>query len=354
MVKNLVAKNSANDKKTGNKKTGEASANSFDGLADFAVPKASAAKKAKFPPEANVQMVIHHFSNDASLFKVVENRRQLFQVQLTHDAYPGLLYKFKETMQSFLEAKHVVVNSFPATFKHFEQAYDCMYVMTSDESAQLGAELVPYRKAFYIVGGADELLAWLDVMDTFLIWQKNTSADGPIPDVVVVVTNCTQLKLETASRGYECKLIVEDKPVFSIFSPFEAAPPVWTRLFAQVDIHVVNSTSVRVVFKGDTLSFREQFTELKIPGLYVNAQGEQLAANDDVDKKTATYIRVIKELDVDDPVKADFLLDVVAESVYRRSWVWVTWTGASDSEGAVNSFRVKLSKLNNITLVMAP
>ena len=297
MVKDLVAKSCVYDT-TGNTKDNKTvykvSAKSFDGLADFVVPNGSTAKKARLPSEANVQMVIHHFSNDASLFKMVGTGRQLFQVQLTHDAYPGLLYKFKETMQSFLEAKHVVVNSFPATFKHFEQAYDCMYVMTSDESAQLGAELVPYRKAFYIVGGADELLAWLDVMDTFLIWQKNTSADGPIPDVVVVVTNCTQLKLETASRGYECKLIVEDKPVFSIFSPFEAAPPVWTRLFPQVDIHVINSTSVRVVFGGDTLSFREQFAELKIPGLYVNATGEQLAANDDLGKKLARTLESSK------------------------------------------------------------
>ena len=75
---------------------------------------------------------------------------KLFQVQLTHDAYPGSPYKFKETMQSFLQAKHVEVNSFPATFKLFEQAYNCMYIMTSDKSAQLGAELIPYRKPAFL------------------------------------------------------------------------------------------------------------------------------------------------------------------------------------------------------------
>ena len=119
MVKNLVAKNCANDNKTGNTKSCEASANSFDGLADFAVPKASAAKKARSPPEANVQMIIHHFSNDASLFKMIGNRRQLFQVQLTHDAYPGLLYKFKEMMQSFLEAKNVEEKKLSCYFQTF-------------------------------------------------------------------------------------------------------------------------------------------------------------------------------------------------------------------------------------------
>jgi hypothetical protein len=117
---------------------------------------------------------------------------------------------------------------------------------------------------------------------------------------VIEVTNATGIPLETDKRQYECKVTWRVvKPALSPFNPFTIPGPSWLKLHATATIELLEGENVTVRFEGDTLTYKSNFSELKVPGRYEDTTGSAIAddASDD-DKKKALYVRIIKSIDM--------------------------------------------------------
>lgn len=133
------------------------------------------------------------------------------------------------------------------------------------------------------------------------------------------------------------------KAVGSVFSPLEACSPVWTKSIPKVALHQIVGSKVRIQFEGETLSFNKHFAEFGILGIYIGANGARVDDQDSLAKKKATYLRVIKELDISDLVN-----ELMNERIYKQTWVWVNVHGRFKADNALGKVKESLSKLANV------
>ena len=81
-------------------------------------------------------------------------------------------------------------------------------------------------------------------------------------------------------------------------------------------------TELRIRFQGDTYSFRNNFVSLGVYGRFETQNGEPLPEDAPHDeKKRGMFVRIIKRIDVSQEEKANFLLQMIADTVYENTIV---------------------------------
>ena len=242
---------------------------------------------------------------------------------------------------------HQENRSFPAAYDDFQNRYGTKVVTTSDPPLQ---SQTAYARGCYMKVSA--MLQWVDVMDTYLAWRQREAKHGDYPPFVIEVTNATGIPLETDERQYECKATW--RVVNAAASPCNLSTipgPSWLKLHAAATIELLEGENVQVRFEGDTLTYKSNFSELKVPGRYEDTTGSALSddASDD-DKKKALYVRIIKSFDMGNAPKQKYLVNMFKDSVYEGTRMSIAFRGACKPGSAIATFKEELKKLANVTL----
>ena len=167
------------------------------------------------------------------------------------------------------------------------------------------------------------------MLDCFIRWRYESKSGGEFPVPEMTIAKGPGI---TLSEGYQyaCSVTVQDVlgTVVTLFSPLAIPGPAWSKRHASVTIESLNAKEVRVRFEGDTWSFKSNFANVNVPGRYEMSDGTPLAENaSQLEKKKAFFVRIIKRWDVSVDKQADFLVDMLLETIYENTLVVVKWTG---------------------------
>ena len=114
-------------------------------------------------------------------------------------------------------------------------------------------------------------------------------------------------------------------------------------------IRSLSDEEVCVRFEGDTWSFKSNFANVNVPGRYEMSDGTPLAENaSQLEKKKAFFVRIIKKWDVSDEDKAEFLVDMLKETIYENTLVVVTWIGDIKESTPVAELKKNVNELENV------
>ena len=114
-------------------------------------------------------------------------------------------------------------------------------------------------------------------------------------------------------------------------------------------IQSLSKDEVRVRFEGDTWSFKSNFTKLGVPGRYETSDGVRLSDDPSLlEKKRAFFVRIIKKWDVSNEDKAEFLVDMLRETIYENTLVAVKWIGDIKESTPVAELKKNVNELENV------
>jgi hypothetical protein len=324
-----------------------------DEVPDFEVPNGvSVTKKSRQPDAAPFELGLYKFSDDCTLFGFTGPAEAVVLAIYDHAAYPSLVFKQAETREQFHDERSLEDENFPKSAKVMDTALELKQVIGSDPPLE---GMVAYRRGTYMKQSA--VITYVDYMDTYLFWRQQGKKGGVYPDVEMNITNCTGVTLDMRDpndRPYECTITwkTESPGPFDVFS----VPSVsWLKVFPEVSITKLSAATVKVRFGGDTWSFRSQFTNLGIPGLYENSDGQVVPSTaSQEEKRSAEYVRLIKSINVKERDPREFLKNVFGNSLFKGTMVKVTWTGACTSEEPVHALKTTLEGIPNVCLRAGP
>ena len=310
-------------------------------------------KKMKRATEAPVVITLHHFSDDSSLFKFAGMPKPMIQAKYSHDAYPSLFLKDKDCRADWIESVHKTMPDFPKTLEEFEIRYDVKYVMSPELPPQSMME--PYARGVYIRGGATEVQAWIDTMDTLVNWRRTKQIDGEYPPIEICIVNCTGLIFDM-NREYESTIRWEEKAnsCMDPQSPFSIPSPLWVKVHAVVRVEALSNEFVKLRFEGDTLAYQQNFSSLGIPGRYEDKHGKGLTDADLSDrdvKRAAVYVRIIKDINLAAGGVETFLVRAISEKIYKNTLVVVTWEGDFEKDPLTKRFKEAVNALANVRVL---
>ena len=114
-------------------------------------------------------------------------------------------------------------------------------------------------------------------------------------------------------------------------------------------IKSLSNTEVRVRFEGDTWSFTSNFATVNVPDRYEMSDGAPLAENaSQLEKKKAFFVRIIKKWDVSVDKQAEFLVEMLLETIYENTLVVVKWTGDINASTPVADLKSSINALENV------
>jgi len=340
------------DKAEPSKRAQRKSGANDDSVPDFKLPNLQPpAKKTKLPADAPVQIGLHNFSDDSSLFGFKGRIEPVIAAIYEHAAYPCLTYKESETTDIFCEERHRGDPDFPETAKDMDHRTDMKQVMSSQ-----GAEppLVPYRRGKYMK--LSKVLCFIDFMDTFWNWRQEKALDGDFPPVTIQVHDSTTFNFQTRKKPYEStvewtKTKTREALPFHVLS----IPSVtWMKKYVEIVFETINRTEFHVRFHGDTWSFRTLFASHKIHGRFESKKdGEPLPEDaSSADTRDANYVRLIKSIDVESDAHRTFLLEAIRTTLFKGTLVTIEWQGDYTEEDAPTSiFKEQLKLLPNVVEV---
>ena len=67
-----------------------------------------------------------------------------------------------------------------------------------------------------------------------------------------------------------------------------------------------------------------------------------------LEKKKAFYVRIIKKWDVSDEEKAEFLVDMLKETIYENTLIVVKWIGDIKESTPVAELKKNVNALENV------
>ena len=298
--------------------------------------------------EANIMLALNKFSDDSTLFGFHGEVDAVIQAIYEHAASPSVFDKHAEARDELCAQRHAKDSKFPAHGKALDVALGVKGVMSDEEA---GACDSPFRRASYMKRGA--VLEYVAFMDTYCSWRKGESYGGKYGDLTINITNATGFDFPDANVKYECEITWTQAPA-DFKTPFDVFPlPSLARSgqFPLVNIQKLSTKTVKVRFEGNTFNFREGFTRCSIPGRYENKEGDAVPAPETAEeKKVATYIRIIKCIDVEVSAARDFLLGVFGDLVYKGTLVKVVWSGDCAEDEPVHAFQTALRAVPNVSL----
>ena len=111
----------------------------------------------------------------------------------------------------------------------------------------------------------------------------------------------------------------------------------------------LSDTEVRVRFEADTWSFKSNFATVNVPGRYEMSDGTPLAdSTSQLEKKKAFFVRIIKKWDVSVDEQAEFLIEMLLETIYEKTLVVVKWTGDINASTPVANLKNSINALPNV------
>jgi len=197
----------------------------------------------------------------------------LFQVQVKHDAKPSVTNRILASMNNFLQELHTEDSSMPSTLAALRTEAGILLQITGHDDPH-GAGFIPWRIAFYVVGGPSDLQNALNLLDSFFTYRKTHLTDNEIafPNAFKVHLSIAEPLGNAVDTTQFANATTVTSP--ATLDPFEAAPPAGHKiLIFSAEFHQ-DGWNLSGVFVGQTYAFRDQFEAAGIYGARVEGSDE--------------------------------------------------------------------------------
>ena len=264
-----------------------------------AAAKSSASAKTTLSsrPIANapLEIVIRHYTDNAGLLHPECTSTQMHQVIVRHNSRPSLLFRFKNSLQAFIERKKVALTVLsendPDDAEAKEDAEN--WPLGVDDLATRGiiwrntmdtdpmkVGFVKWQICIYCDGAEEGLNNTLNILDMFWVdcLTKPDFADKPKPEVHIFNKSAYDLNPFVDASFYQTYLIQDTAPPTSMHI-FAVVPPEGLKIVEMV-IRPVSDDTALILWHGNTYPYNSSCNDLDLSSGRFNADGEVCDAPD--------------------------------------------------------------------------
>ncbi len=306
-------------------------------------------KRQRLPEAADIEYHLTQFCPDGSVYSAAWERLAVMQYRCEHAARPSMFFKFRSSFEQWLVASEIL-GSLPPDMNTFQKEHRCACVITKPVPSEEGpSPTVAWSMAWYIAGGVSQILHIVECMDSFTAWRQREMSARPSSTLRARIKNCTAMSLVLDASDMEVETLVEDLrcPVRLLV---EVAPPTLKQRYPHAFVEFMSDHVVTIMFKGDTYNFKDRFDEHGIPGRYAQTDGQAIEEENEEAKKSATYVRVLRAVDVSTPIVKKNVLKMFHTALFVCTPVLVTFVDCAEAARAspCDMFMGELKALSNV------
>lgn len=260
-------------------------------------PKAASRQKARSEAPFEIS-VLQYIANAGELLNFLPDDlhdQPLYQIQLRHDAKPGLLMRMIMNFNNFLAFLHTEQPQVPASLQGLRDHG----ILVQIASAQPGSGAIPWRVSVYVAG---DILNALLLLDTFVAWRSNHPNEGdppfPLP-VAVELAIPTTLQPLLAQQVWTCPTRVSVPPRFT---PLQGAAPTAHHLTFVCECDA-EGLELQGTFMGCTFAFRHALEQHGVFGART---------------ETDDYVRVLPKIDCSKQTARDWFLSTILKDTLKQ------------------------------------
>lgn len=191
---------------------------------------------------------------------------ELLAVHFLYNGYPSLLFNFLGGIKSCVTQRHEENENEPATMEAFNSIFGLKLVLTSDKDEDQVGTFKQYRCVIYVDKSKEKELYLF--LDSWVTWRKNNPmpSDPAFPETIPIVIHTENEKLEfTYDDSMENPYTIKNEPFNEKVSVFEGHPPCFPARPVVASLESIATSTISVVFAGNTKPFKAMFAKNKIP-----------------------------------------------------------------------------------------
>ena len=228
-------------------------------------------QNAIFSGKAPVTATVHCYGDSASdHVDAWPVNQPLYQIQVSHQAYPSYMYWFKEAFNEYLWSTASVPED-PRDVAELERVTNIKFQVTrAIDGNNAGLTLVDYRLVVYVVGYSEPVLAVLRLLHGYVryrssgrFYKDRRSFPSPSEQVILVELGARVERMQIGSFGYpRVELVREERGVSHLV--FDAAGPIGNQ-FLRLDLELGSDSNADFAWSGCIRGLGGAFDSLKIP-----------------------------------------------------------------------------------------
>ena len=323
---------------TGFKSSSHSSVPSASELANAMVPKHVGKSEVG---DKNVHAYVMPFCSEGGIYGA-QFQGPMDAVHTVAGGKPNVLYKLLDAMAAFASQKHDEDESFPASMQAMQEEYNFKVQITGSQDPDNIGTFEKGRVAFYVDRAS--VKNFLCLLDSFIAWRVDfkfaaddlSFVDGAPKFIMHVASN--SLLFFESSDEMECEFEVVKGVFQSTVHVFQASPPSFPSRFVVATVEGESKHLLSVVFSGNLYPFKLGFDAEKVAVQKLEQSGQAYPE----------WYRVIRMINLQEPEKKQWLLDLFGEKVLKHSPCVVHVRKVGESDEVVADLVKELSELQNI------
>jgi hypothetical protein len=227
----------------------------------------------KMPNNADIVLTLHKYTSDAAdIVSTMPTGVPLYQIRISHPAWPSVTDRFVDGLGAYLRAAHANDDNFPADLQALRQNEDTIVQITYVDPNPDGAPFEPWAPVVYVAGDMEKTNNTLNLLKDYVVYRATHPLPGvdrsPWPRVEALHMHVhPHINIDVADtvNAFERVQKTCHAPAGRLpLSVFGVSPPSGHRVLL-ADVEVVDDDHVIVAWSGRTYSFRTRFDMLEIP-----------------------------------------------------------------------------------------
>eukprot|EP00973_Karenia_brevis_P069817 9707026-Karenia_brevis.AAC.1 len=314
-------------------RTGKAPKASDCDLQEITKPQRTAQR---LPEDAPVVLCIYKYTDEAAdVWSAYEGKEgvQLWQVQMQHDARPGITYGIIDDMNSLLREKHAQDDSIPASLRELQDKGGIKLVLT-DRTDPDEVGYVPYRLAFYVAGGQNALSNVLYLLDELFVKKAARTARETPFAVHLHPHSGVDIAHVWDDLEYGAYTMHDPAPELAL-GVFEAQPVAGKRI-VKLHLQPESAEIMSILVMGQIWNYRTRLDSHGVPGAWYGSE------------ENRSYVRILKSIDVSEESQQQKVLDMLGDSVFKDLAIRAVVDSPPEEDSDVAMFIARLEKTNSL------
>ena len=227
-------------------------------------------KQSKQKFDANLDMLVLHYCDEAAAYGVEFGEGRLFSMQMATCARPDPLFMLVGVFRKFIEFKSATDAHFPGSLASFQIAFQCKLVYTGRDQKEKSptAEdfddvgFVLHRTGFYVnEEGIKNLLMILDEFMQFRMTYVDelVGALKALPELHIYHPFGSSLAISKVDDEMACNVELHDAETYTRMTIFDMHPPSFPRRLVTCMVELQSPSVYHMSFGGGTKLFAEGF-----------------------------------------------------------------------------------------------
>ena len=227
-------------------------------------------KQSKPKFDANLDMLVLHYCDEAAAYGVEFGEGRLFSMQMATCARPDPLFMLVGVFRKFIEFKSATDAHFPGSLASFQIAFQCKLVYTGRDQKEKSptAEdfddvgFVLHRTGFYV--NAEGIKNLLMILDEFMQYRMTyvdelVAALKALPELHIYHPFGSSLEISQVYDEMACNVELHDAETYTKMTIFDMHPPSFPRRLVTCMVELQSPSVYHMSFGGSTKLFAEGF-----------------------------------------------------------------------------------------------